>query len=154
MCSCTLVPFASSFWDFQLTWFHKLIFQVPSNSPKARYISEMKTKCGLSSLAKRIVRWFNETKAAGKAFDCRFTGKDSRGFLHNFMLLQWNHFENRVLGKNLLYMFGLIFSWCCVNVLPSLTALRLKMKILLINMLVEFISRSTVCFLPYISYIH
>ena len=64
----------------------KLFSQVPSN-PIARYISEMKTKCGLSRLAKRIVRWFNETKAAGKAFDYRFTGKDSRGFLHNFMYL-------------------------------------------------------------------
>ena len=34
----------------------KLFSQVPSNSPIARYICEMKTKCGLSSLAKRIVR--------------------------------------------------------------------------------------------------
>ena len=65
----------------------KLFSQVPSNSPIERYISEMKTKCGVSRLAKRIVRLFNETKAAGKAFDCRFTGKDSRGFLHNFMFL-------------------------------------------------------------------
>ncbi|CAB4003604.1 Hypothetical predicted protein [Paramuricea clavata] len=65
----------------------KLFSQVPSNSPIARYISEMKTKCGLSRLAKRIVRWFNKTKAASKALDYRFTGKDSRGFLHNFMYL-------------------------------------------------------------------
>ena len=34
----------------------KLFSQVPSNSHIARYISEMKTKCGLSRLAKRIVR--------------------------------------------------------------------------------------------------
>ena len=45
----------------------------------------MRNKCGLSRLAKRIKRCFNETKASGKPFDYRFTGKDSRGFLHNFM---------------------------------------------------------------------
>lgn len=65
----------------------KLFSQVPSNSPIARYVNEMKTKCSLSRLAKRIVRWFNETKSNGKPFDYRFTGKDSRGFLHNFMYL-------------------------------------------------------------------
>lgn len=65
----------------------KLFSQVPSNSPIARYVNEMKTKCGLSRLAKRIVRWFNETKSDGKPFDYRCTGKDSRGFLHNFMYL-------------------------------------------------------------------
>ncbi|CAB4003764.1 Hypothetical predicted protein [Paramuricea clavata] len=65
----------------------KLFSQVPSNSPIARYKCEMETKCGLSRLAKRIVRWFNKMKAASKALDYRFTGKDSRGFLHNFMYL-------------------------------------------------------------------
>ena len=36
---------------------------------------------------KKIVRWFDEIRADGKNFDYRFTGKESRGFLHNFMLL-------------------------------------------------------------------
>ena len=38
-------------------------------------------------LPNKIWRWFNETQAARKNFDYRFTGKDSRGFLHNFMFL-------------------------------------------------------------------
>lgn len=49
----------------------KLFSQVPSNSPIARYVNEMKTKFGLSRLANRIVRWFNETKSDGKPFDYR-----------------------------------------------------------------------------------
>ena len=47
----------------------------------------MKTKCCLSRPAKKIVKWFNETRADGRNFDYRFTGKESRGFLHNFMYL-------------------------------------------------------------------
>ena len=34
-----------------------------------------------------MIKWFNETKLEGKEFDYRFTGKDSRLFLRNFMLL-------------------------------------------------------------------
>ena len=45
----------------------------------------LRYKCNLSRLAKQIVRWFNENR--GKEFDYRFTGKDSRLFLQNFMLL-------------------------------------------------------------------
>ena len=41
----------------------------------------------MSRLANRIEKWFNETRGDGKPFDYRFTGKDSRGFLHNFMFL-------------------------------------------------------------------
>ena len=47
----------------------------------------MKTKCCLSRLAKKIVKWFNETQAKGKNFDYRFTGNESSGFLHYFMYL-------------------------------------------------------------------
>lgn len=61
--------------------------KIPSNSPFAKYINAMKTKCKHSRLANKIVRWFNETGANGKAFDYRFTGKDSRLFLQNFMYL-------------------------------------------------------------------
>ena len=39
----------------------------------------------MTRLAKQVVRWFNENK--GKEFDYRFTGKDSRLFLQNLMLL-------------------------------------------------------------------
>ena len=45
----------------------------------------MRYHCNLSRLAKQIVRWFNENR--DKEFDYRFTGKDSRSFLQNFMLL-------------------------------------------------------------------
>ena len=61
--------------------------EVPSNSPFAKFIGILKSHCQLSRLAKKIIRWFNETKAAGKDFDYRFTGRDSRMFLHNFMFL-------------------------------------------------------------------
>ncbi len=65
----------------------KLFSEVPGHSPFARYINAMKTKCHLSRLANKIVRWFNDTGANGKTFDYRFTGKDSRLFLQNFMYL-------------------------------------------------------------------
>ena len=61
--------------------------QVPPNSPFGKYIMTMRTRCHLSRLAKQIIRWFDDTKAEGKEFDYRFTGKDSRLFLHNFMIL-------------------------------------------------------------------
>ncbi len=61
--------------------------QVPPQSIFFKYVDSLKSKCGLNRLAKRIVRWFNDTGANGKDFDYRFTGKDSRMFLHNFMFL-------------------------------------------------------------------
>ena len=69
--------------DITATIFSK----IPGSSPFARYVNAMKTKCKLSRLANKIVGWFNETGAKGKAFDYRFTGKDSRLFLQNFMYL-------------------------------------------------------------------
>ena len=60
---------------------------VPSHSPFHKYVTTMRTSCKLGRLSDRIVRWFSETKALGKGFDYRFTGKDSRMFLHNFMTL-------------------------------------------------------------------
>ena len=61
--------------------------QVSPNSPFGKYIMTMRTRCLLSRLAKQIIRWFEDTKAEGKEFDYRFTGKDSTLFLHNFMIL-------------------------------------------------------------------
>ena len=60
--------------------------QVPAISPFYTYIAVLR-KCNLNRLAKRITKWFDETKGNGKAFDYRFTGKDSRLFLLNFVLL-------------------------------------------------------------------
>jgi hypothetical protein len=61
--------------------------QVPKNSPFAIYINVMTKKCYLTRLANKIVKWFDESNGAGKTFDYRFTGKDSRRFLQNFMFL-------------------------------------------------------------------
>jgi hypothetical protein len=47
----------------------------------------LRTKCHLQRLAKKIIRWFNETGGKGKEFDYRFTGKDSRLFSQNFMYI-------------------------------------------------------------------
>ena len=60
--------------------------QVPAHSPFNRYIAAMRA-CGLSRLAKKVTKWFDDTKANGKSFDYRFTGKDSRLFLLHFMSL-------------------------------------------------------------------
>lgn len=61
--------------------------QLKSNSPLGKYINAMKTQCGLSRLAKQVVKWFNNCRGREKTFDYRFTGKDSRRVLHNFMYL-------------------------------------------------------------------
>ncbi|CAB4011121.1 Hypothetical predicted protein, partial [Paramuricea clavata] len=65
---------------------HRLLLQeVPSTSPFHKYIDAMRTKCNLRRLANKIIRWFNENRDS--KFDYRFTGKDSRCFLQNFMFL-------------------------------------------------------------------
>jgi hypothetical protein len=60
---------------------------VVPESPFARLIDSLKTKANLSRLSKKIIRWFDETKGNGKTFEYRFTGHESRMFLHNFMYL-------------------------------------------------------------------
>lgn len=52
-----------------------------------KFIEILRSKCHLQRLAKKIIRWFNETLGEGKEFDYRFTGKDSRLFLQNFMFI-------------------------------------------------------------------
>ncbi len=44
-------------------------------------------KCGISRLAKKVIKWFDKTKANGKQFEYRFTGKDSKLFSLHFMSL-------------------------------------------------------------------
>ena len=65
----------------------KKFSELASSSPLVKYVTTMKTKCQLSRLGKRIVRWLNETRANGKNFDFRFTGRESMFFLYNFMYL-------------------------------------------------------------------
>lgn len=64
----------------------KFFLQVSPNSHFHRYVTAM-CKCGLSRLAKKVIKWFDETKVNGKQFEYRFTGKDSRLFLLHFMSL-------------------------------------------------------------------
>ena len=62
--------------------------QVPPETPFFKFINVLRSKCNLNRLAKRIIRWYNDNaNTQGKTFDYRFTGKDSRMFLHNFMFL-------------------------------------------------------------------
>lgn len=56
----------------------KFFLQVSPNSHFHSYVTAMR-KCGLSRLAKKVIKWFDKTKANGKQFEYRFTGKDSEG---------------------------------------------------------------------------
>ncbi|CAB4017352.1 Hypothetical predicted protein, partial [Paramuricea clavata] len=70
---------------FQLPSAIKSFLQVPSTSSFHKYIDAMRTKCNVRRLANKIIRWFNENRDS--KFDYRYTGKDSRCFLQNFMFL-------------------------------------------------------------------
>ena len=61
--------------------------KVSSLSPFARLISILKSQCNMSRLAKKIMRWFDESKGNAKSFDYMFTGQESCRFLHNFMYM-------------------------------------------------------------------
>ena len=61
--------------------------KVSTHSPFFRLMTSLKTEVSLSRLAKKVVRWFDEGKGNPKAFSYRFTGEESRRFLHNFMFL-------------------------------------------------------------------
>ena len=91
----------------------KCFSEIQINPPFVKYVSVMKSKCHLSRLGHKILRWFNETQAK-KIFDYRFTGKDSRIFLHNFMFLidLVNLLQNLELKHILLHMCLLFFVWC------------------------------------------
>jgi hypothetical protein len=59
----------------------KSFLQVPNTSPFHKYIDAIL----FARLANKIIRWFNENRDS--KFDYRFTGKDSRCFLQNFIFL-------------------------------------------------------------------
>lgn len=62
--------------------------QIPPSSKLVRYVELLRSKCNLTRLAKKVIKWFDDTKVSqNDSFDYRFTGKDSRMFLHNFMFL-------------------------------------------------------------------
>ena len=60
--------------------------QVLPNATLKKNVETLRSKCKLNRLA-RVVMWFNDTGTNGKDFHHRFTGKDFRIFLHNFMFL-------------------------------------------------------------------
>ena len=73
--------------------------QVPPETPFFKFIDVLRSKCNLNRLAKRIIRWYDDNaKTDARTFNYRFTGKDSRMFLHNFMFLI-NVLENGASGK-------------------------------------------------------
>ncbi|XP_028410772.1 uncharacterized protein LOC114533453 [Dendronephthya gigantea] len=75
-------------------------------TPFYKFVNVLRSKCNLNRLAKRIIRWYDENaKLDGMTFNYRFTGKDSRMFLHNFMFLI-DVLENGVSGitSNILHV--------------------------------------------------
>jgi hypothetical protein len=74
---------------------------IPSGCMFAKYVETLRSKCSLTRLAKKVIKWFIETHGNGRNFDYRFTGKDSRLFLHNFMYLV-DIIETAVSGRDLI----------------------------------------------------
>ncbi|CAB4033702.1 Hypothetical predicted protein [Paramuricea clavata] len=81
-----------------------------SNSTSfSRLVNCLLKTAKLVRLAKKVKRWFNDTKATGQDFKYRFTGQDSRLFLHNFMFIidsLKEVFEKYQLGLNAVSMEG------------------------------------------------
>ena len=74
----------------------------------------------LSRLAKRVIKWFDETKANGKQFEYRFTGKDSRLFLLHFMSLI-SAVESRANpGREVTILHVIAYICLCLRVCVSL----------------------------------
>lgn len=48
--------------------------EVQKSSSFFKFVHALKSKCKLSRVANKVIRWFNETKADGKDFEYRFTG--------------------------------------------------------------------------------
>ena len=62
--------------------------QVSPDTPFFTFIDVLRSKCYLNRLAKVIIKWYDDNANADtNTFYYRFTGKDSRMFLHNFMLV-------------------------------------------------------------------
>ena len=58
---------------------------VPKTAPFSKLVNCLLKQANLQRLANKVKRWFNDTNGSGKDFQYRFTGKDSRMFLHHFM---------------------------------------------------------------------
>jgi len=60
---------------------------IPTSCPFSKLVICLERKVKLGRLANKVKQWFNETNGSGKDFRYRFTGQDSRLFLHNFMYI-------------------------------------------------------------------
>ena len=101
----------------------KFFLQVSPNSHFHRYVTAMR-KWGLSRLAKRVIKWFDETKANGKQFEYHFNRKDSRLFLLHFMSLV-SAVESRANpGREVTILHVIAYICLCLRDCVSLVAWR------------------------------
>ena len=124
--------------------------KVSSQSPFARLIYNLTTQSNLSRLAKKIMKWFDESKGSAKSFDYRFTGQESRRFLHNFMsmisAIEADNDSRQVSMKLHIFAFAIL---SLRNAVFPYLAGSILMKINLMNLTknVTTFSPAVLCFL-------
>ena len=63
---------------------------VPKDSPFSRVVTALKFEVKAKCLARKVIKWYDETQDSGQDLQYRFTGKDSRLFCHSSMrLVKW-----------------------------------------------------------------
>ena len=68
---------------------------VPVDSAFSRVITSLQMEVKCKCLARKVKEWFDDTQGLGVDLTYHFTGKDSKCFCHNFMLLiKWLSHEN------------------------------------------------------------
>lgn len=73
----------------------KKFSDVPVDSAFSRVITSLQMEVKCKCLARKVKEWFDDTQGLGVDLTYRFTGKDSKRFCHNFMLLiKWLSHEN------------------------------------------------------------
>ena len=63
------------------------ISELPHTSPMSKYLVAMECQVKATRLKKQLVKWLMDERTRNKDFTYRFTGKDSKLFLHGFMYL-------------------------------------------------------------------
>ena len=61
--------------------------EVPDDCSFVRVITSLEMEVKAKCLARKVKRWFDDTHGSGPDLQYRFTGKDSRRFCHNFVIL-------------------------------------------------------------------
>lgn len=68
----------------------KKFMDVPRDSPFSQLVTALKFEVKAKCLARKVIKWYDETQGNGQDLQYRFTGKESRLFCHNFMrLIKW-----------------------------------------------------------------